>query len=59
MDIYNIEYKRALKAQYDAQNQPAEGFTVDPDDLETFLRLCRRYNMTTAEMFHSLLRTCV
>jgi hypothetical protein len=33
--------------------------SVHPEDLQVFLKLCRRYNQSTAGMFHTLIKSNV
>lgn len=49
-----------MEAAYERQNPTTLApLNVHPDDLQLFLKLCRRYNQSTAGMFHTLIRNNV
>jgi hypothetical protein len=47
-----------MEAEYCRQHpEKLATLSVDPNDLQLFLKLCRRYNQSTAAMFHTLIKT--
>jgi hypothetical protein len=51
---YDLDFHRAMEAAYKRQLS-LQSVEVYEADYVRFTKLCRRYGMTMAQMFHSLL----
>ena len=53
-DYHDLDFHRAMEAAYQRQLS-LQSVEVYEADYVRFTKLCRRYGMTMAQMFHSLL----